>query len=120
MRTASKYSARGEIAKLLADAGFIVLVSFISPFRSERRMARDLVQKVSSWKCSLTRRSRSVRRAIQKGSIARHGRTDKQFHRHRFRLRAPEQPELSLKTSDISADALADIVLAELRRRHVV
>jgi adenylylsulfate kinase-like enzyme len=32
----------------------------------------------------------------------------------------PEQPELSLKTSDISADALADIVLAELRRRHVV
>jgi len=32
----------------------------------------------------------------------------------------PERPELSLKTSDISADALADVVLAELRRRHVV
>jgi bifunctional enzyme CysN/CysC len=32
-----------EVAKLMVDAGLIVLVSFISPFRSERRMARDLV-----------------------------------------------------------------------------
>ena len=31
-----------EVAKLMADAGLIVLVSFISPFRSERRMAREL------------------------------------------------------------------------------
>ena len=33
----------GEVAKLMTDAGLIVLVSFISPFRSERRMARDLM-----------------------------------------------------------------------------
>ena len=33
----------GEAAKLFVDAGLIVLVSFISPFRSERRMARELV-----------------------------------------------------------------------------
>jgi adenylylsulfate kinase-like enzyme len=32
----------------------------------------------------------------------------------------PEQPELALNTSDTSADAAADILLAELRRRHVV
>jgi bifunctional enzyme CysN/CysC len=32
-----------EVAKLMVDAGLIVLVSFISPFRSERRVARDLV-----------------------------------------------------------------------------
>ncbi len=32
-----------EVARLMVDAGLIVLVSFISPFRSERRMARDLV-----------------------------------------------------------------------------
>jgi bifunctional enzyme CysN/CysC len=31
-----------EVARLMVDAGLIVLVSFISPFRSERRMARDL------------------------------------------------------------------------------
>lgn len=33
----------GEVAKLMADAGLIVLTAFISPFRSERRMARDLL-----------------------------------------------------------------------------
>ena len=33
-----------EVAKLMVEAGLIVLVSFISPFRSERRMARALVQ----------------------------------------------------------------------------
>jgi bifunctional enzyme CysN/CysC len=33
-----------EVAKLMVDAGLIVIVSFISPFRSERRMARALVE----------------------------------------------------------------------------
>ncbi len=33
-----------EVARLMADAGLIVLVSFISPFRSERRMARDMME----------------------------------------------------------------------------
>jgi bifunctional enzyme CysN/CysC len=32
-----------EVAKLMVEAGLIVIVSFISPFRSERRMARGLV-----------------------------------------------------------------------------
>src|SRR5439155_1932684 len=32
-----------EVARLMADAGLVVLVSFISPFRSERLMARELV-----------------------------------------------------------------------------
>jgi bifunctional enzyme CysN/CysC len=31
-----------EVAKLMADAGLIVLVSFISPFRNERRVAREI------------------------------------------------------------------------------
>jgi len=33
----------GEIAKLMGDAGLIVLVSFISPFRNERRLAKEIV-----------------------------------------------------------------------------
>jgi len=34
----------GEMAKLFADAGIIVLSAFISPFRADRRMVRDLVE----------------------------------------------------------------------------
>ena len=33
-----------EVAKLMTDAGLITLVSFISPFKSERKMARDLFE----------------------------------------------------------------------------
>jgi bifunctional enzyme CysN/CysC len=33
-----------EVARLMADSGLIVLVSFISPFRSERRMAREMME----------------------------------------------------------------------------
>lgn len=33
-----------EVAKLMVDAGLIVLVSFISPFRAERRMAREMLE----------------------------------------------------------------------------
>src|SRR5881394_3279978 len=33
-----------EVAKLMVDAGLIVIVSFISPFRNERRMARSLFE----------------------------------------------------------------------------
>jgi bifunctional enzyme CysN/CysC len=33
-----------EVARLMADAGLIVLVSFISPFRSERQLARSLMK----------------------------------------------------------------------------
>ncbi|MGN6498350.1 MAG: adenylyl-sulfate kinase, partial [Tsuneonella sp.] len=33
----------GEVAKLMADAGLIVLTAFISPFRAERQMVRDML-----------------------------------------------------------------------------
>ena len=35
----------GEVAKLFVDAGLIVVTAFISPFRSDRRLVRDLVQR---------------------------------------------------------------------------
>ena len=57
-----------ETAKLMADAGLIVLVSFISPFRSEREMARGLMPEASSSRSSSTRRSRSPRRATRRAS----------------------------------------------------
>jgi len=39
-----EHPSRAEVARLMIDAGLIVLVSFISPFRSERHMARALVE----------------------------------------------------------------------------
>ena len=63
-----------EVAQLMVDAGLIVLVSFISPFRAERRMARELRRaKASSSRSSSTRRSRWPRRAIRRACTRRRG-----------------------------------------------
>ena len=60
----------GEVAKLFADAGLIVLCSFISPFRAERQMVRELLEPASSWRSSSTRRSRNACAATRKGLYA--------------------------------------------------
>ena len=43
-----------EVAKLMVDAGVVVLTAFISPFESEREMARNLFEKRSLLRCLLT------------------------------------------------------------------
>ena len=64
-----------EVAKLMVDAGLIVLVSFISPFRAERRMARELIEpRASSSRCSSTRRSRWPRSATRRACTRRRAR----------------------------------------------
>ena len=75
-----------EVAKLMVDAGLIVLVSFISPFRSERLMARELVEPgefVEIFVDTPLGRSREARRQgpLCQGAARR----DQEFHRHRFR-----------------------------------
>jgi len=110
-----------ETARLFVEAGLIVMVSFISPFRSERRMARELLQEGEFVEVFVdtpleiceARDPKGLYRKARAGLISHFTGIDSDYE-------VPEQPELSLKTSDISADALTDIVLAELRRRHVV
>ena len=110
-----------ETARLFVEAGLIVMVSFISPFRSERRMARELLQEGEFVEVFVdtpleiceARDPKGLYRKARAGLISHFTGIDSDYE-------VPEQPEISLKTSDISADALTDIVLAELRRRHVV
>ena len=76
-----------EVARLMADAGLIVLVSFISPFRSERLMARELmpegefVEIFVDTPLEICRGARP-QRPLSQGA----GRRDQELHRHRFRL----------------------------------
>jgi len=59
-----------EVAKLMNEAGLIVLVSFISPFRSERQMAREMMPDGISSRFSSTRRSRNARGGIPRVSTS--------------------------------------------------
>ena len=81
-----------EVARLMVDAGLIVLVSFISPFRSERRLARDLfapgefVEVFVDTPLELCeqRDPQGLYRKARSGAI--------QLHRHRLALRVPGRP----------------------------
>jgi len=55
-----------EVAKLFVEAGLITIVSFISPFRAEREMARELVEPANLSRYSSIRRLRHARSAIRK------------------------------------------------------
>jgi bifunctional enzyme CysN/CysC len=110
-----------EAARLFIDAGLIVMVSFISPFRSERRMARELVGDGEFIEIFVdtplevceARDPKGLYRKARAGLIRNFTGIDSGYE-------PPEQAELSLATRDTSPDVLAERVLAELRRRHVV
>jgi len=105
-----------ETAKLFVDAGLIVLVSFISPFRSERRMARDLVQAGefievfvdTPIEICIQRDPKGLYKKAQAGAIKHFTGIDSPYE-------APENPELTLKTVEADPAAEALQILAYLR-----
>jgi bifunctional enzyme CysN/CysC len=110
-----------ETAKLFVDAGLIVMVSFISPFRSERNMAREMVGDGEFIEIYVDtplevceeRDPKGLYRKARAGLIRNFTGIDSSYE-------PPEKPELDLKTSATTPEALAELVLNELRRRHVV
>ena len=110
-----------ETAKLFVEAGLIVMVSFISPFRSERRMARELFQDGEFIEVFVdtplevceARDPKGLYRKARAGLITHFTGIDSDYE-------APDDPELALKTKNISAELLTEAVLDELRRRHVL
>jgi bifunctional enzyme CysN/CysC len=108
----------GEVARLMVDAGLIVLTAFISPFRAERDMARALLGDGQFIEVHVdtpieVAESRDVKGLYQK---ARRGEL-KNFTGIDSPYEAPETPELRVDTSSMSADQAADQVIACLRQR---
>ena len=108
----------GEVAKLMADAGLIVLTAFISPFRSERRMVRDLMAAGEFMEVYVdtplsVAEERDVKGLYKK---ARAGQL-KNFTGIDSPYEAPEAAEIVVNTVDLSAeDAASRIVDAILAR----
>jgi bifunctional enzyme CysN/CysC len=104
-----------EVAKLMADAGLIVLVSFISPFRAERRMARELmgegefVEVFVDTPISVAEQ-RDVKGLYKK---ARAGEL-KNFTGVDSPYEAPEHPEIRLDTTKTTPEAAAEEIVAWL------
>ena len=104
-----------EVARLMVDAGLIVIVSFISPFRSERRMARDLMEDGEFFEIFVdaplavceARDPKGLYARARRGEIANFTGIDSPYE-------PPESPELRLDTTALSANAAADEIVALL------
>ena len=105
-----------EVAKLFVDAGLIVLVSFISPFRDERRMARALVEEGEFVEIFVDTPLEECERRDPKGLYrkARSGEI-RNFTGIDSAYEPPEDPELVLNTVEHSVDEVSDEVIAWLR-----
>ena len=111
----------GELARLMADAGLIVLVSLISPFRNERQMVRERLDTGEFIEVFVDTPLEECERRDPKGLYrkARAG-TLKNFTGIDSPYEAPLNPELVLKTVEAAPEKLVDRVLEELRRRRII
>ena len=110
-----------ETAKLFVDAGTIVLVSFISPFRSERRMARELVGEGEFIEVFVDTPLEECQRRDPKGLYkkAAEGKI-KNFTGIDSPYEAPENAEIRLDTTGADPDALAERIVADLKTRGII
>jgi bifunctional enzyme CysN/CysC len=110
----------GEVAKLMADAGLITLVSFISPFRSERRMARDLLPAGEFFEVYIdaplavaeTRDPKGLYKKARRGEIKNFTGIDSPYE-------APENPEIRIDTTKLTPEQAAEAIVDELQNRGV-
>ncbi|WP_282607224.1 sulfate adenylyltransferase subunit CysN [Pelagibius sp. Alg239-R121] len=108
-----------EVAKLMVDAGLIVLASFISPFRSERQMARALMEEGEFIEVFVDTPIEICEQRDPKGLYkkARAGEL-KNFTGIDSDYEIPENAELVLKSGEIAPEVLADQIIAYLERHQ--
>jgi len=110
-----------EVSKLMVDAGLIVITSFISPFKAERQMARDMVEEGEFIEIFVNTpldvaEDRDVKGLYKK---ARRGEL-KTFPGIDSPYEAPEAPELDLKTVEMTAEEAADKVIELLKSKGMI
>jgi bifunctional enzyme CysN/CysC len=106
----------GEVAKLFLDAGLIVLCSFISPFRAERRMVREMMGPGEFLEVFVDTPIEECMRRDPKGLYAKAVKgTIKNFTGVSSPYEAPEAPELRLDTVGRTPEQVAEDVLDHIR-----
>jgi bifunctional enzyme CysN/CysC len=111
----------GEVARLMAEAGLIVICSFISPFRAERQMVRDLIEPTAFFEIfidapideCIRRDPKGLYAKARAGQIPNFTGVDSPYE-------APEAPELRLGTLEIPPEDAAGQIIETLRRRRII
>ena len=111
----------GEVCKLFADAGLIVMSAFISPFTSDRRMVRKLfpagefieVFMDTPLETCEERDPKGLYRKARSGEIKHFTGIDSPYE-------IPSHPELRLDTSTMSVETCVDTLIAYLLERELI
>jgi bifunctional enzyme CysN/CysC len=105
----------GEVAKLMTDAGLIVITAFISPFREERDMVRGMMQPGEFVEVFVDTPLEEAERRDVKGlyAKARLGAL-KNFTGIDSPYEAPQNPEIRIDTTAMTPDEAADLIIAKL------
>jgi bifunctional enzyme CysN/CysC len=107
-----------EVARLMADSGLIVLVSFISPFRSERRLARGLMNEGDFIEVFVdaplevceTRDPKGLYRKARRQEIS-------NFTGIGSPYEPPENPEVQLNSASMTPEHAVEVLLEYLNER---
>ena len=105
----------GEVARLMTDAGLIVIAAFISPFRAERRLVRDMMAPgefveihVDTPLAEAERRdAKGLYRKARAGELANFTGIDSPYE-------PPEAPEIRIDTTQMSAEDAAELIVRRL------
>jgi bifunctional enzyme CysN/CysC len=110
-----------EVARLMVDAGLIVLVSFISPFRAERGAARALVGPDEFFEVFVDTPLAEAERRDIKGLYGKARRGElKNFTGIDSPYEPPELPEIHLRTTDVTPEQAAEQIVTHLERRGML
>jgi bifunctional enzyme CysN/CysC len=110
-----------EVSRLMVDAGLIVLVSFISPFRSERRMARELFAPGEFFEVFVDTPLAEAERRDVKGLYKKARRGElKNFTGIDSPYEPPEGAEIRIDTTSMAPEQAAERIIAHLQSLRVI
>jgi bifunctional enzyme CysN/CysC len=111
----------GEVAKLMVDAGLIVLASFISPFRAERRMVRDLLEPEEFLEVFVDTPLEVAEKRDPKGLYKKARRGElKNFTGIDSPYEPPESPEIRIDTTLMTAEEAAGEIIRRMASRGIL
>lgn len=111
----------GEVSKLMVEAGLITLVSFISPFRAERKLVRDMLEEGEFIEIFVDTPFEECAKRDPKGLYAKALRGEiKNFTGVDSPYEAPENPDIHLETSGKEPEELLEQLESALRARGVL
>ncbi|MDC9728423.1 MAG: adenylyl-sulfate kinase [Methyloprofundus sp.] len=111
----------GELSKLMIDAGLLVMTAFISPFKADRQLVKDLVQQHEFVEVYMDTSLEECEKRDPKGLYkkARSGQI-KNFTGIDSEYEIPENPELIINTVELSIEECADKIITYLKDNRII